>query len=145
MKKIGFAADHAGYELKNKIVDYLKSKKNFETTDFGTFSAESCDYSDFAHQMAKAVSQGEVALGISCCGTGNGINITANRHAFVRSALCWTTEIAKFARQHNDANVLSLPARFVSEKTAFEIVDIFLSTEFEGGRHQRRIEKIEKY
>ena len=141
----GICSDHAGYELKNKIIDYLKSKNIGKIEDFGCFSAESCDYSDFAHLMAKAVSQGEIELGISCCGTGNGINITANRHAFVRSALCWTTEIAKFARQHNDANVLSLPARFVSEKTAFEIVDIFLSTEFEGGRHQRRIEKIEKY
>jgi ribose 5-phosphate isomerase B len=142
---IGICSDHAGYELKNKIIEHLKSKNVGEVEDFGAFSAESCDYPDFAHPMAKAVSQSEIELGISCCGTGNGINMTANRHTFVRSALCWTPEIAKFAREHNDANVLSLPARFISEETAFEIVNAFLSTAFEGGRHQRRIEKIEKF
>jgi len=140
---IGICSDHAGCELKNKIIEHLKSKNIDEIEDFGAFSTESSDYPDFAHLMAKAVSEGEIEFGISCCGTGNGINMTANRHAFVRSALCWTTEIAKLARQHNDANVLSLPARFVSEKSALEIVDIFLTTDFEGGRHQRRIEKIE--
>lgn len=140
---IGICCDHAGYELKNKIVEYLKSKNVSEIKDFGAFSTESSDYPDFAHPMARAVSQGEINMGISCCGTGNGINMTANRHAFVRSALCWTTEIARLARSHNDANVLSIPSRFISEETAFEILDIFLTTDFEGGRHQRRIEKIE--
>ena len=142
---IGICSDHAGYELKNKIIEHLKSKNVGEVKDFGAFSAESSDYPDFAHLMAKAVSQGGIEFGISCCGTGNGISMTANRHVFVRSALCWQPELAKFARQHNNANVLSLPARFISEETAFKIVDIFLSTEFEGGRHQKRIEKIEKF
>lgn len=143
--KIAVCSDHAGYELKNKIVDYLKSKQVAELKDFGAFSSESSDYPDYAHPMANVVSKGEYDYGISCCGTGNGINITANRHAFVRSALCWKSEIAKLAREHNDANVLSLPARFITEKEAFEIVDIFFSTDFEGGRHQRRIDKMEKF
>ena len=143
--KIAICSDHAGCELKSRIIEYLNSKKIGEVTDFGAFSTESSDYPDFAHPMANAVSKGEYEFGISCCGTGNGINMTANRHAFVRSALCWTPQIAELARQHNDANVLSLPARFISEEIAFEIVDIFFATAFEGGRHQRRIEKIEKF
>ncbi len=143
--KLAICSDHAGYELKNKIIDYLKTKGMSEVKDFGTYSAESCDYPDFAHPMASEVSKGGYEFGISCCGTGNGINMTANRHAFVRSALCWIPEIAKLARQHNDANVLSLPARFIEAEKAFEMVDIFLSTDFEGGRHQRRIEKIEEF
>jgi len=143
--KIAICSDHAGYELKNKIINHLKSKNIGELTDFGTFSTESSDYPDFAHLMASAISKGEYEFGISCCGTGNGIGMTANRHAFVRSALCWTVEITELARQHNDANVLSLPARFISEEKALELVDVFFSTNFEGGRHRRRIEKIEKF
>lgn len=143
--KIAVCSDHAGYELKSKLIDYLKSKNIGKSDDFGAFSSESADYADFAHPMAAAVSKGEYDVGISCCGTGNGINMTANRHTGVRSALCWTVEIAKLARQHNDANVLSLPARFVSEKDAVEILDAFLSTDFDGGRHLRRIEKIEQF
>lgn len=143
--KIAICSDHAGYELKNRIIDYLRSKNAGEIKDFGAFSTESSDYPDFAHPMAAAVSKGDYELGISCCGTGNGINMTANRHTFVRSALCWTAEIAKLARQHNNANVLSLPARFITETEALRIVDIFFSTDYEGERHQRRIEKIEKF
>ncbi|MDR0370238.1 MAG: ribose 5-phosphate isomerase B [Prevotellaceae bacterium] len=143
--KIAVCSDHAGYELKSKLIDYLKSKNIGKSDDFGAFSSESADYADFAHPMAAAVSKGEYDVGISCCGTGNGINMTANRHTGVRSALCWIAEIAKLARQHNDANVLSLPARFVSEKDAVEILDAFLSTDFDGGRHLRRIEKIEQF
>ena len=143
--KLAICSDHAGFELKNRIIEYLRSKNIGEIKDFGTYSVESCDYPDFAHPMASAVSKGEYELGISCCGTGNGINMTANRHTFVRSALCWMPEIAQLARQHNDANVLSLPARFIETEKALEMVDVFLSTDFEGGRHQRRIEKIEEF
>lgn len=143
--KIAICSDHAGYELKNRIIEYLRSKGVATLKDFGAFSAESSDYSDFAHPMANAVSKGEYEFGISCCGTGNGINMVANRHTFIRSALCWTSEIARLARQHNDANVLSFPARFISEEAALEMIDIFFSTDFEGGRHQRRIDKIEKF
>lgn len=142
--KIAICSDHAGYELKGKIIEYLKSK-GVSPKDFGTNSPESSDYPDFAHPMAAAVSKGEYEFGISCCGTGNGINMTANRHSFVRSALCWVTEIAQLARQHNNANVLSLPARFIDDKMAFEMVDVFFATDYDGGRHERRIEKIEKF
>lgn len=143
--KIAVCSDHAGYELKNKIINFLKLNNVAKLKDFGAFSTESSDYPDFAHPMASAVSKGEYDFGISCCGTGNGINMTANRHTNVRSALCWSVEIAEFARLHNDANVLSLPARFISEENAFEIINIFFSTDFEEGRHLRRIEKIEKF
>ena len=139
--KIGLACDHAGFELKEKVVKYLNNK-GIETTDFGTFSKESCDYPDFAHKLASAVESGECYPGISICGSGNGINITVNKHAKIRSALCWTPEIASLARAHNNANILAMPARFISEETAFEIVEAFLTTEFEGGRHQTRIDKI---
>jgi len=143
--RIAICSDHAGYELKDKIIRHLQSKNAGELKDFGPFSAESSDYADFAHPMANAVSRGNYEFGISCCGTGNGINMTANRHTSVRSALCWTPEIAQLARQHNDANVLSLPARFISEEDAFKTVDAFFATDFEGGRHLRRIEKIEQF
>lgn len=140
---IAICSDHAGYELKGKLIEYLTKKNVKVLKDFGAYSSESSDYPDFAHPMATAVANGEYEFGISCCGTGNGINMVANRHKGVRSALCWTTEIAKMARLHNDANVLSLPARFITEKEVYEIVDMFFNTDFEGGRHQRRIEKIE--
>jgi ribose 5-phosphate isomerase B len=139
--KIGLAADHAGYGLKETLKQYL-SKLGIEVSDFGTNSEESCDYADYAHPMASAVESGEVEIGISVCGSGNGINMTVNKHQSVRAALCWNKEISELARSHNNANVCSLPARFISENEAIEIVDIFLKTEFEGGRHQRRIEKI---
>lgn len=143
--KIAICSDHAGFELKGKIIEYLQSKQVGELKDFGTYSADSVDYSDFAHPMARAIANGEYEMGISCCGTGNGITMTSNRHAFVRAALCWIPEIAALARQHNDANVLSMPARFISEEEAFAMIDVFFSTDYEGGRHQRRIEKIERF
>jgi ribose 5-phosphate isomerase B len=138
---IGLACDHAGFELKEKVVKYLNSK-GIETTDFGTFSNESCDYPDFAHKLATAVENGQCYPGISICGSGNGINITVNKHAKIRSALCWMPEIARLARAHNNANILAMPARFISEDTAYQIIDAFLTTDFEGGRHQIRIDKI---
>ncbi len=141
MKKIAFACDHAGYKTKQFLIKKLK-ERGYNITDFGTFSEKSVDYPDFAHPMAKAVEDGDFDLGISLCGSGNGINMTANKHQRIRSALCWNVEISKLARLHNNANICALPARFVSENEASEIVDVFLNTEFEGGRHQRRIEKI---
>ncbi len=139
--KIALSSDHAGYKLKLQLIDYLKSK-GYSLFDYGCYSEESADYPDFAHPMAKAVEQKEFNFGISLCGSGNGINMTANKHQLIRSALCWTPEIAKLARLHNDANVCSLPARFIDFETAVQIVDNFLSTGFEGGRHQKRIDKI---
>ncbi len=139
---IGFASDHAGYDLKVKVIEYLKSK-GYQTLDYGTNSLESCDYADYAHQLATAIENKEVKVGMAFCGSGNGINITLNRHKEVRSAYCWNKEIAELARQHNDANICTMPARFIGEEEAYKIVDIFLATKFEGGRHQMRIEKIE--
>jgi len=139
--KIALCSDHAGYELKSMIEGYLESQgKEFE--DFGTDSAESCDYPDYAHPAAVAVEKGDCGPGIAICGTGNGIGMTLNKHQGIRAALCWNEEIARLARQHNDANVLVLPARFIDPVTALAIVDIFLSTPFEGGRHSRRVAKI---
>lgn len=140
--KIAICSDHAGYELKQEVIDYLRAKNPVELKDFGAYSAESSDYPDFAHPMAFAVENNEFDFGISICGSGNGISMTVNKHAGIRAALCWTAEIARLARLHNNANVLSLPARFISEKKAFEMIDMFFSTDFEGGRHQRRIDKI---
>lgn len=139
--RIALCSDHAGYELKNRVIQHLNDK-GIETRDFGTYSPESCDYPDFAHPCALAVERGEFDCGIAMCGTGNGINITLNKHQGIRAALSWTEEIARLARQHNDANILVMPARFIDEKTAMRIVDVYLSTPFEGGRHQRRIDKI---
>lgn len=140
-KKIALCSDHAGFELKDAIIEHLH-KSGYETDDFGTYSAESCDYPDFAHPCALAVEAGTDYPGIAMCGTGNGIAMTLNKHQGIRAALCWTTELAKLARQHNDANILVLPARFIDRQTAIAVVDAFLSTGFDGGRHQRRIEKI---
>lgn len=117
-------------------------EKGFEVKDVGCFSEESIDYPDYGHPVAEMVEQNQGMLGILICGSGNGINMTANKHQGIRSALCWKKEIAELARQHNDANVIALPARFISEKEAEEMVDAFLNTDFEGGRHQRRIDKI---
>tara|TARA_B100000900_G_scaffold200486_1_gene169947 strand:- start:4212 stop:4643 length:432 start_codon:yes stop_codon:yes gene_type:complete len=139
--KIGLACDHAGFEYKEKLKDYLISK-NCEITDFGCFSLESVDYPDFAHQLAYSIKKGENKLGIQFCGTGNGINITANKHQDVRAALCWNTHIAEQARLHNNANVLTMPARHLNWQEVKNIVDIFLDTDFEGGRHEKRVNKI---
>lgn len=140
--KIAICSDHAGFELKQIVVEYLKNKNVAGLKDFGTYSAESCDYADFAHPMASAVDTNEFDFGISICGSGNGISMTVNKHQGIRAALCWNTEIAELARQHNNANVLSLPARFVSVEEALKMVDIFFATDFEGGRHLTRINKI---
>lgn len=138
---VGLCSDHAGYELKSIIAGYLESK-GVECRDFGTFSAESCDYPDYAHPCAEAVESGCVYPAIAICGTGNGIGMTLNKHQGVRAALCWTPELARLARGHNDANVLVLPARFIAPELALECVDVFFDTAFEGGRHERRVEKI---
>ena len=138
---IGICSDHAGFELKSIVEGYLEAN-NREYKDFGTYSAESCDYADFAHPCALAVESGECYPGIAMCGSGNGIAMTLNKHQGIRAALCWNTELASLARRHNDANVLVLPARFIAPELALAIVDTFLNTEFEGGRHARRIAKI---
>lgn len=139
--KIAFASDHAGYELKQHLMDMMRSR-GYETVDFGTNSTESCDYPDYAHPCAVAVEKGDCAFGIAMCGTGNGISMTLNKHQGIRAALCWKPEIAALAKQHNNANILVLPARFVTQLEADSIVDAFLDATFEGGRHQRRIDKI---
>lgn len=141
MKMIAICSDHAGFELKSIIEGYLEAD-NKEYKDFGTNGPESCDYPDFAHPCAQAVESGECYPGIAMCGSGNGIAMTLNKHQDIRAALCWTPELARLARQHNDANVLVLPARFITPVEALAIVDAFLETPFEGGRHQRRIDKI---
>ena len=140
-KKIAMCSDHAGYELKNIIEGYLDTQ-DVAYVDFGTNSAESCDYPDFVHPCASAVESGECYPGIAMCGSGNGISMTLNKHQGVRAALCWTVELAKLARQHNDANILVLPARFIEPVLALEIVEAFLNTPFEGGRHINRVNKI---
>ena len=140
-KPIALCSDHAGYATKMAVIDYLKSQ-GIAYKDFGTYSEDSCDYPDFAHLCAKAVESGECYPGIGLCGSGEGLNMTLHKHHGIRSALCWTSEIASLARRHNDANVLALPGRFLSNDEAIELVKVFLSTDFEGGRHQRRIDKI---
>lgn len=141
MIKIAVAADHAGFDLKSVIILFLK-KDNYEIIDFGCFSAESCDYPDYAHPLAVAVENDVNLVGIVCCGSGNGINMTVNKHPGIRSAICWNNQTAELARAHNNANVCSLPSRFISQEEAIEIVTIFLTTEFESGRHLIRINKI---
>jgi ribose 5-phosphate isomerase B len=138
---IPIGADHAGFYLKQALIAYL-TNNGYEVKDFGCHSEASIDYPDYAHPVASMVEENERMLGILICGSGNGISMTANKHQGVRSALCWKKEIAELARQHNDANILTLPARFISEEEAKEMVDIFLSTAFEGGRHQGRVDKI---
>ncbi|MEN9303198.1 MAG: hypothetical protein RL264_1627 [Bacteroidota bacterium] len=138
---IPIGADHAGFELKQQVIDYLK-EKGFEMLDFGCHSTDSIDYPDFAHPVANYVESNPGVLGILMCGSGNGINMAANKHQNIRAALCWKPEIAALARQHNDANILTLPARFISFEEAKEIVDAYFSATFEGGRHQCRVDKI---
>jgi ribose 5-phosphate isomerase B len=139
--KIAVASDHAGFERKQAVLKYLQEQE-IEYKDFGAYSAESSDYPDFAHPLADAVSKGEFDKGITLCGSGNGINMTANKHQGIRSAICWMPEIAMLARLHNDANVCALPARYITDEQAIEIVNVFLTTDFEGGRHINRINKI---
>lgn len=139
--KIGLASDHAGFALKQFVKSYLEEKE-IEYEDFGCFSEESCDYPDFAHRLGYAIDNGTVNLGIAICGSGEGISMTLNKHPHVRAALVWMPEIAHLARQHNDANVLAMPGRFIDESMARKIMDEFLNTPFEGGRHVRRINKI---
>ncbi len=136
-----FGCDHAGFQLKEVLLAYLATK-NIATQDFGCYTEESIDYPDFAHPVASAVSKNTEALGVLICGSGNGINMTANKHSGIRSALCWKKEIAVLARQHNNANILALPARFLTNEEGIEILTAFLETPFEGGRHQNRIDKI---
>lgn len=141
VKTLAIGCDHAGFDLKENLKKALIAK-GYEIKDFGTNSADSTDYPDYAHPLAESVENNEVELGILICGSGNGINMTANKHAGIRSALCWKSEIAELARLHNDANVVALPARYISEAEASDIVNTFLTTEFEGGRHARRVGKI---
>lgn len=138
---VGLCSDHAGYELKEIVKGYLDSM-GVRYTDFGTHSAESCDYADYAHPCGRAVEEGKVYPAIAICGSGNGIAMTLNHHPGVRAAICWDTELARLARAHNDANIIVLPARFISPEKALAAVDVFFATDFEGGRHERRIEKI---
>ena len=139
--KIGLACDHAGHEFKEKLKELLSSKGN-KINDYGCYSLDSVDYPDFAHKLAESIENNENELGIQFCGTGNGINMSANKHQGIRAALCWNTHIAEQARLHNNANILTIPARHLKWDEVILIVDIFLSTNFEGGRHQTRVNKI---
>ncbi len=141
MRKIGLASDHAGFELKEFVKSWL-AERSYPYKDFGTYSKESCDYADFAHPLALAIENEECYKGIAICGSGEGISMTLNKHQGIRAALCWIPEIAHLARQHNDANVLVMPGRFLENEMAEKILEEFFSTGFEGGRHQARIEKI---
>lgn len=138
---IAIASDHAGYVLKQTIIQYLE-QNGATVTDCGCPNQDSCDYPDYAHPLANRVEQGLADYGIAICGTGNGISMTVNKHQGIRAALCWDKELAQLARQHNNANILSLPARFIDTTKALEMVHVFLTTDFEGGRHERRIHKI---
>lgn len=139
--RLVIANDHAGFELKSKLIDFIK-KKGIQIDDLGAGSSDSVDYPDYAHPLAEAVESGRYDFGIAICGSGNGINITVNKHQGIRSALCWNVEIAKLARQHNNANICSLPARFISEDLAKQILETFINEKFEGGRHENRVNKI---
>jgi len=141
LEKIIIASDHAGFRLKEKLVSWLITNR-YEVRDIGCFSEDSVDYPDYAHPLAVAVENGEYDYGITICGSGNGISMTCNKHASIRSAVCWNNEISRLARSHNDANICALPGRFLTEAEAKQIVKIFLTTSFEGGRHKRRIDKI---
>ncbi len=140
-KRIAIACDHAGYYLKEKLISFLKNE-NVEVKDFGSYSPENVDYPDYGHPLAKSVAEGEADIGITICGTGNGMSMTVNKHPGIRSALCWNEEISRLARAHNDANICALPGRFINESEAYLIVRTFLNTSFDGGRHLRRIKKI---
>ncbi|MBQ2394411.1 MAG: RpiB/LacA/LacB family sugar-phosphate isomerase [Alistipes sp.] len=141
-KAVGFACDHAAYEMKEFLVGYM-SAKGYEVIDFGCHSEERCDYADFAHPLASAVEDGSVAFGIALCGSGEGMAMTLNKHRGIRAGLAWRREIAELIKQHNDANILVLPARFISNDEAVELVAAYLAAEFEGGRHEQRIAKMQ--
>ena len=142
IKTVGIACDHAGFALKKFVIEYLEAH-GYQYKDYGTYSDMSCDYPDFGHALAEGITSGEVYPGIGICGSGEGISITLNKHAGVRAGLAWCPEIGQLIRQHNDANVLVLPGRFVDNKTAAKIMDTFFKTSFEGGRHERRVKKID--
>jgi ribose 5-phosphate isomerase B len=141
IKRIAITSDHAGFYLKELLIKYLVKMK-YEIKDFGTSDKEPVDYPDYGHPLAEAVSEGQYDIGISICGTGNGMSMTVNKHNGIRGALCWNEEISRLARAHNDANICALPGRFITESEAYLIVRTFLETEFEGGRHKPRIDKI---
>jgi ribose 5-phosphate isomerase B len=140
-KPIALGADHAGVAYKQEVIEWLE-KKGYQVKDFGTYTSDSVDYPDFAHPTASSVETGEAAFGILFCGSANGVAITANKHAAIRAGLCWLPEIAELTRLHNDANIICIPARFVSVESAIEMIDVFMTTAFEGGRHQGRVDKI---
>ena len=142
IKTVGIACDHAGFALKKFVIEYLEAH-GYQYKDYGTYSDMSCDYPDFGHALAEGITSGEVYPGIGICGSGEGISITLNKHAGVRAGLAWCPEIGQLIRQHNDANVLVLPGRFVDNNTAAKIMDNFFTTSFEGGRHERRVKKID--
>lgn len=139
--KIGIGGDHAGYEYKGELIKYLESKGH-KILDFGPNSADSVDYPDHVHPLAEAIEKNDLECGILICGSANGVAITANKHQGIRAGLCWNTEVASLIRQHNDANIICIPARFVSLDEAIQMIDVFVNTEFEGGRHQNRVDKI---
>jgi ribose 5-phosphate isomerase B len=141
IKTVGVACDHAGYPLKKFVIQYLE-EKGYEYKDYGTWSDQSVDYCDFGHALAEGIENGEVYPGIAICGSGQGINMTLNKHQSVRAGIAWCTEIAHLIRQHNNANVVVLPARFISNDEAMQFVSTFLETPFEGGRHERRVDKV---
>lgn len=138
---IAIGSDHAGFEYKQQIIDWLQHS-NFLVKDFGTHSSDSVDYPDFAHPVASSVENNETAFGILLCGSANGVAITANKHQHIRAGLCWNNEVAKLVRLHNNANIICIPARFVNLETAIDMINIFMQTSFEGGRHQTRVNKI---
>tara|TARA_Y100000589_G_scaffold219710_1_gene207348 strand:- start:829 stop:1260 length:432 start_codon:yes stop_codon:yes gene_type:complete len=139
--KIAIGGDHAGFDLKQKVIQRLE-EKGYKVRDFGPYSKESCDYPDYVHPLAQAVESKEFTYGIVICGSGNGVNMVANKYQGIRSGLCWDPSLAEMTRLHNDANILAIPARYISEDIGLEIVDTFIKTEFEGGRHQKRVDKI---
>lgn len=141
-KPIPLASDHGGFEMKSFLAEKLRAA-GYEVVDFGTNSPESVDYPDMIHPLADAIAYGKYPLGVIMCGSGNGAQLAANKHNGVRAALCWDVELARLAREHNDANILSLPGRFISFELAWEMVQVFLNTDFEGGRHEQRVKKIE--
>ena len=139
--KIAVGGDHAGFDLKSKVIEKL-TENGYQAKDFGPFSKDSCDYPDYVHPLAQQVVNREFHFGIIICGSGNGVNMVANKYQGIRSGLCWKPELAEMTRLHNDANILAIPARYVPEEVGLQIVDAFLNTKFEGGRHQRRVDKI---
>ncbi len=139
--KIAIGGDHAGYDLKLKVIEKLE-KEGHEVKDFGPFSKESCDYPDYVHPLSQGVEKGEFIFGIVICGSGNGVNMVANKYQGIRSGLCWEPSLAEMTRLHNDANIVAIPARYISEEVGMKIVDTFINTLFEGGRHQKRVDKI---